>query len=179
MGIRIEVGRKEALEYAALGFRVVGIEDHGRDIYMATLFDGFVLYDRERNGYDDSDFYAVIWNPFSGTTFERCYATTRAYTYNNGCWCSATPEVRAAFDALRERYEAERREAAAAYEASRPDRYGRIVKVVRGRKVPKGTTGEVCWVGTDSYSGMPRVGFRTTDGARHITAASNLEVIPT
>lgn len=39
---------------------------------------------------------------------------------------------------------------------------GRMVKVVRGRKVPKGTTGMVFWIGEDSY-GTCKLGIATTN----------------
>lgn len=48
------------------------------------------------------------------------------------------------------------------------------VKVVKGRKVPKGTTGVLTWIGQGDYG--PRVGLRDADGATHWTAASNVEV---
>jgi len=51
---------------------------------------------------------------------------------------------------------------------------GQTVTVVRGRKVPKGTTGEIRWTGTDNY-GNDRVGIMTDDGMQ-FTAASNVEV---
>ncbi len=55
---------------------------------------------------------------------------------------------------------------------------GRIVKVVKGRKVAKGTEGEVFWVGEDRFHhGAQRVGFKTDAGDKHFTAAGNVEVI--
>lgn len=58
---------------------------------------------------------------------------------------------------------------------------GEIVKdahvvVVKGRKVPKGTTGRVFWTGTDAYD-KPKVGFKDADGTTHWTAASNVQVV--
>ena len=52
---------------------------------------------------------------------------------------------------------------------------GATVVVVRGRKVPKGTTGIVFWTGTDAYD-KPKIGFRDAAGATHWTATSNVEV---
>ena len=51
---------------------------------------------------------------------------------------------------------------------------GQTVTVVRGRKVPKGTTGTIIWIGDDAY-GKARVGIKTEDGETHFTAASNVE----
>jgi len=52
---------------------------------------------------------------------------------------------------------------------------GATVTVVKGRKVPHGTTGVVTWVGIDSYD-KPRIGFRTADGESVFTATSNVQV---
>jgi hypothetical protein len=62
-------------------------------------------------------------------------------------------------------------------------RKGRQVQVVRGRKVPIGTTGEVIWYGEGQaygYSRYPkmRVGFKVTPDAEPIWIdASNIEVV--
>jgi hypothetical protein len=57
---------------------------------------------------------------------------------------------------------------------------GEIVKgcdvvVARGRKVAKGTTGRVFWMGDRGF-GLT-VGLRTTDGVTHFTAAKNCDRI--
>lgn len=60
---------------------------------------------------------------------------------------------------------------------------GKTVTVVKGRKVPKGTTGEVFWVGPGKsysyYDRFPadRIGIRDAAGTAHWTAASNVEVV--
>jgi hypothetical protein len=55
---------------------------------------------------------------------------------------------------------------------------GKQVVVVRGRKVPKGTTGECFWVGEDRFGGL-RIGFTDAAGTTHWTAKSNVEVVDT
>jgi len=55
---------------------------------------------------------------------------------------------------------------------------GEIVKgcdviVSRGRKVAKGTTGQVFWIGDKGYG--PTLGLRTADGATHFTAVKNCD----
>jgi len=64
--------------------------------------------------------------------------------------------------------------------------FGKTVKVVKGRKVPKGTVGECFWMGCTDYSkyGDPwgiythvRVGIRDTDGNVHWTALDNVELV--
>ncbi len=59
---------------------------------------------------------------------------------------------------------------------------GKIIKVVRGRKVPQGTIGECIWLGAGrGYSyydrGSDRVGLKDSSGTVHWTAASNCEVV--
>jgi hypothetical protein len=47
---------------------------------------------------------------------------------------------------------------------------------VAGRKIVKGTKGEVVWVGRDSFNPRAyRVGMRLIDGSRVFTAMGNLE----
>lgn len=53
---------------------------------------------------------------------------------------------------------------------------GQTVTVVRGRKVPKGTTGVVFWTGFDAYD-KPKIGFRDAAGTTHWTATSNVEAV--
>jgi hypothetical protein len=52
---------------------------------------------------------------------------------------------------------------------------GATVTVVRGKKVPVGTSGVVFWTGDGPWG--PRVGFKTADGVTHWTAAANVEVV--
>lgn len=151
----------------------------GEALYMETTHVGVVLSLGEVNGYDDSDFYAVVWN---GTRPERVtYASTRGWTYPNNAAIDATPEVLAAFaqwqDEQRKAAQAARdaeRKAAIEAEKRRPAR-GKAVEVVRGRKVPIGFSGLVFWEGTDNY-GKARVGIKNAAGDVKFTAASNCEV---
>lgn len=53
---------------------------------------------------------------------------------------------------------------------------GQTVTVVKGRKIPKDTTGTVNFVGDGDYG--PRVGFRTEAGEQHFTALANVGAIP-
>ena len=50
---------------------------------------------------------------------------------------------------------------------------GQTVTVVKGRKVPVGTTGEVFWVGEGKYGW--RVGIKDAEGEVHWTAVTNVE----
>jgi hypothetical protein len=49
---------------------------------------------------------------------------------------------------------------------------GAQVEVVKGRKVAKGTTGRVFWVGEDGW-GKVKIGFTTDAGDKHFTVADN------
>lgn len=141
-------------------------------LYMETSYEGKVLALGEYNGYDDSDFYAVVWT--GAGTKRVTYATTRGWTYPNNAWVDATPEVMAAYTAYCE--EVRKVEAAkrAAAEAAKPAK-GKTLKVVKGRKVPVGTTGVCIWVGAGTYG--TRVGIKDAAGDVHWTAESNVEVV--
>jgi hypothetical protein len=55
---------------------------------------------------------------------------------------------------------------------------GVVVKVVRGRNVPKGTTGEVIWTGADKFRrGATRIGVKDEAGTVHWTAGSNVDIV--
>jgi len=150
-------------------------------LFMQTLNVGLVLSTGERNGYHDSDFFAVVWNAEQGRPVEFTYASTRGWTYPNSASVDATDEVRAAYQAYRDNQDriyreqlAVRREEAAREEALQPKK-GYRCRVVKGRKVPVGTVGEVFWYGPGNYG--DRVGLREDDGTTHWTAASNVQRI--
>ena len=51
------------------------------------------------------------------------------------------------------------------------------VMVTRGRKIPKGTTGRVFWIGQKQFG--VRVGFETDDGVTHWADINNVDrIIP-
>jgi hypothetical protein len=157
----------------------------GGPLYMETSHEGLVLSLRERNGYEDSDFYARVWDPIKKTTNEVTYATTRGWSYPNNAWVDATPEVLAEY----EEYKTKRDEALArAADKCRKDeaalrfaqellmpKLGRRVVVFKGRKVPVGTEGVVIWEGDGQWG--TRIGIKRDDGGLEWTAASNAKVI--
>lgn len=155
--------------------------------YPIWLYDthiGLCIADRERNGYDDSDWYMLVWDNEKNTAYEIEFASTRGWSYP--CYGSkpdATPEVLEKYNA----WKAEQRriylEMKAAEEAAKPT-VGKTVKVIKGRKVPIGTEGIVRWYGEgkafsyyDSKHPTMRVGLQTADGTVHYTAANNVQVI--
>ena len=147
-----------------------------KPLYMETTHIGVVLECREYNGRDDSDFYAIVWNDEKECTERVEYATTRGWTYPNGASVDATPEVVAKWEAWSRKCQEARRVAYEAQEAATPT-HGKTVKVVKGRKVPIGTVGEVYWSGKCQYSGNLRLGIRLTNGDKVFTAGSNVVVV--
>lgn len=106
-----------------------------------VCYTGCVLCTREENGYDDSDFYAVVWSEKQEQLIRVDYASTRYYSIGHAV-VDATPEVLAKARAWLEEWYVKR----ARVQAERESEFvkvGRKVKVVRGRKVPVGTTGVV------------------------------------
>jgi hypothetical protein len=158
----------------------------GRELpgWFRYSHEGLVLWTGEHSHYDDSDFYAVVWNPADGEPQEIGYATTRGWAYRNTATPDATPEVRAAYDAWQAERTRKAAEQQAAAELATP-RPGKTVRVVKGRKIPVGTVAKVAWYGEGrdygraAKYGMPvpmRVGL-SVDGKSVYTDASNVEVI--
>ena len=140
-------------------------------------FTGCVLSIREYNGYHDSDFYATVWDDEQGCVREIEDGTTRAYAPSKYSRADATVEVRAKARSwyandLKIR-EAARNRLSRSFAAIR---VGDEVMVVAGRKIAKGTVGEVVWVGHDNFNPKAyRIGLRLPDGSKVFTAMGNVE----
>jgi hypothetical protein len=169
-------------------------------IYMGVTHKGLVLELREWNMRDDSDFYARVWSPEKGCVERVDYATTRGWTYPNHADVDATPEVIEAVKAWEHKCAEEKAKRIAALAAKIPT-VGKKVRVIKGRKLPKGAEGEVFWHGKDSYKNRyadkyanpwalalftweerysadsHRVGIRLLDGSKHFVSAANVEVV--
>lgn len=80
------------------------VECPGPSVYWTyESHHGLCLEDREINGYDDSDWYMIVWNPEKGEPERIFFASTRGWSYP--CYASspcATPEVRAEYQAWEE-----------------------------------------------------------------------------
>lgn len=107
------------------------------DHVLHTAYIGRVLSTGEVNGYDDSDFYAIVWNDERQTAERIVYATTRAWTYDRSASVDATPEVLAIYEAkcaygrrtntvLRKRTISKKRSALAAKLGVRPSAIKRL-----------------------------------------------------
>lgn len=144
---------------------------HG-DTPSRTIFEGAVLCTRERNGYHDSDFYAVVWDAKKKELRDVQYDTTR-FAGGGTAHVDATDEVKAyarkwlarwAFRVLKSQMI---RDAKAVED-------GKLVRVVAGRKVEIGTEGVVFWEQRQTYgrygsASATKIGIRTSDRKEKIT----------
>jgi len=153
---------------------------HGKELFTLTTHHGLVLSLFERNGYDDSDFCAVVWNPEKAACETITYASTRGWTYANGATIDATPEVVAAARAWNETERAKilgRIKNASALIPAIGDTV--TVKITRGKnKIFNGKNGRVFWIGDGyGYNAPPRAGVEI-DGQKVFFNAANLYAAP-
>ena len=153
-------------------------------LFTRQQYVGCVLETFERNGMEDSDFMAVVWDEQAQCVKTIQYATTRAWTYCNGAVVDATPDV--VEKALRyeiaraiPQYIANDRESAAT-----PAK-GRICRVVKGRKIAKDEIVTVIGNPQSAKYSMSRWASVTTNVLVHVhstnvyihTNIKNLEVV--
>lgn len=127
-------------------------------------YKGAVLALGERNYYDDSDFYAVVWDEAAGKIREIEYGTTR-FAGGGNAIIDATDEVRAKADDYLVRWALEKLIRDDKADARRVAK-GKRVRVVKGRKVKIGTEGLVFYMGERSYgygSRATRIGIALDD----------------
>lgn len=130
--------------------RELGLEiktyGHFPDECFEVSFEGAVLATGEMNYHDDSDFYAVVYDAEADRVRRVEYATTRGWTYLNSAGVDATPEV---IEKATKAVQRELRSSLAwALQARREvPQVGDRVRVMRGRKVPKGFEGKVARLG--------------------------------
>lgn len=136
---------------------------------------GKVVDTFEENGYDDSDFIALVWDDEIGATRKVCYASTRSWTYHNGVSVDATPEVlEKALRWYREAWIVKAIESAGA--DLRKPRRGSVVRSITTRGPNVGVTGEVRWTGPGKYG--PRVGIHVEGRKGYVfMAESSVEVV--
>lgn len=184
------VFEKERLPENAVNVRWVDEKpEHGKGYWLHDTYTGCCVKEREYNGYHDSDFYMTVWDEKENRFKEIEFASTRGWCYP--CFTSrvdATPEVMERYKAHLAERERKYWEERKAVEARTPSK-GKMLKVVKGRKVPLGTVGVCIWTGTASYGGYQghrkwlggrtteRVGLKDETGTVHWTAASNVEVL--
>lgn len=118
---------------------------HAEIIETKETYVGRVLETYEENGYNDSDFYAIVWDDETESILHKQFATTRFYSNGYGAKIDATPEIiekataerKARF--LKSAIEADE-------ETAKTVAKGKMVEINRGRK-NRGIIGEVFWVG--------------------------------
>jgi len=105
---------------------------------------GAVLDDREENGYHDSDFYAVVWDEDESKLKKVVYNSTR-YAGGGSCTIDATPDTLEKARNWLTSWAIEFLQNKHTKDSTTPV-CGRKVRVVKGRKVPKGTEGILFWM---------------------------------
>lgn len=152
-----------------------------------VTFEGRVLGLREMNGYDDSDFYARVWDDEAGKPKEVEYATTRGWTYKNSASVDADDETLAKYA----EYLTEQKVAAAMRAEREREGYvekGKTVTLTRRVRSKnhgtfnEGEQGVVFWVGADKYAphwkrNAERAGVDFGDDRKHFFATDDLEVV--
>lgn len=117
-------------------------------------------------------FHATVWNATTGQPQDVFY---RDDFGSNGYFeVDATADVLQAYAAYTAKVDAERTAYLAKLEFDRLER-GKVVSVNRGRKVAKGTIGQVFWIGNNGYG--ESIGIVTLTGVKHFTASGNVDVI--
>lgn len=139
---------------------------------------GLVVSLFEENGYHDSDFFAMVWNPETRSLKRILYDTTRGAMYG-GASVDATPEVLAEVDAMRERNRAEQNARCAEIQSRRAEK-GTVARVdgLKGKHSGlNGSEGVVFWTGKDKF-GLKndiRVGIEI-NGTKHFVSGLNVFV---
>ena len=144
--------------------------------YIQTTYQGCVLETRERNYYDDSDFYALVWDESTQSIKEIEYGTTRAWTYFNSAKEDASPEILT--KAFAYRYESLLKISDFCEQSDMSKlQIGRHVKVIKGRKVPIGTEGFICQIYNNLYDKLNQKIKLQTETTHVFTYERNLEFL--
>jgi len=118
---------------------------HAEIIETKETYVGRVLETYEENGYNDSDFYAIVWDDETNSLIHTQFATTRFYSNGYGAKIDATPEIVEKATAERKnrflKSAIENDE-----EKAKTITKGKMIEINRGRK-NRGIIGEVFWVG--------------------------------
>jgi hypothetical protein len=159
--------------------RITARCDKFDDCVHAVSFEGAVLYTREQNGYDDSDFYAGVYDAEANEVREVMYATTRGWTYHNGAGVDADEATVEAALAAREPLIREVVRESLEEEARRVTRGTRVefARAFNGKKqarVAKGATGTVFWTGECRFNGGGRVGVALDDSDERVFVATHV-----
>lgn len=142
-------------------------------------YEGCVFHTYERNGYHDSDWYAMCWDEGKQEVVTVNYDTTR-------CGGGGRADIDITDENLRKVYRFYKKGATAWFDGicnpqqAKMIRVGDTIRVIRGRKVRKGTIGKVFWKGacynTYTYRYEDRIGIEV-DGQKLFLPAEYAEVI--
>ena len=161
----------------------------------AKTYYGSVLAITENNGYNDSDFFAIVWDEEDQSVKSISDGTTRFAAPAKYHKADASPEVRAKADnwlrtvhlpPLAKQSLIKQRTSLANLQ------FGEQVAIVKGRKYPVGTKGEVFGVYDNQFyrdysrkgwaiqikrfdPKSKNVGIRLSDGSRIFTSLANVE----
>ena len=140
---------------------VAGIYGKSSPEYVGGVMDTY-----EHNGRDDSDWYAVCWDEEQQKVVHVNYDTTR-------CGGGGRADIDITEENLLKVYRYYKQDARKWFdtvgnpESAKQVRKGDTVRVVKGRKVKKGTEGTVAWIGSVynkfSYCVEERVGIDIGD----------------
>jgi hypothetical protein len=100
----------DAGAYCPLSDNVDRVKKGFNPIVLWTEDEGLCLHEYEVNGYDDSDFYMVVWDEEQCKPINKMFATTRGWSYPcYGSSADATDEVRAKYDEWKKENERRKR----------------------------------------------------------------------
>jgi hypothetical protein len=146
-----------------------------------VIEDGFDVTGRvvgtETSYYDGlTDHFAIVWNPETLTCTAHTIYSTSKVQIDGPTLVVAFYKIAKAHEAATwaENREKARKESEALAELT-TIRTGKTVTVVRGRKVPRGTTGRVFWFGETKFGWS--VGIELANGNRVFTASSNVDIV--
>lgn len=152
------------------------------DAWYRDSHHGLVLALIEENRYDDSDFFAVVWNTKTCAPERVQYATTRFWSGAASAFVDATDEVREAWDAYRAKERAEREKAAAAdlevatkARAAVAEELERVTALKGLRvRIKGGSVLTLFWVGRSKSGETVRVGLRDEAGSVKWTSSKQV-----
>lgn len=152
--LRLQTSRHADGSYKDGAFCFIQDKSHnqdGKELVMVETHQGCVIDEFERNGYNDSDFFAVVWDFTQGCPTNIQFATTRAWTYSNTCIVDATEEVKQLYRIWKEKTKLVWKEYDEQCKPFIPSK-GQTAKSLTTKGQAKGLSGTIFWVG-DSFGG--------------------------
>jgi len=154
------------------------LKEHGRPMICKETYKGKVLFEREANGYNDSDFFATVWDSEQKKPIEIMFASTRGWCEPNfRTFADATDEIKTAY----KQWELRRRVKyliLQVKEKLKTADVGDDVEVFKGRKLPKGTKGDIFWQGPCHYNKYNTIiGIRLLDGTKVFINRDNVKPV--